>query len=67
MTADCRTQLDLFERDAAEMEALERCVDRLRERFGPYCVQRGMMMEDRQLTGFNPKDDHVIHPVSFFR
>jgi DNA polymerase-4 len=25
------------------------------------------MLTDRALSGFNPKDDHVIHPVSFFR
>ena len=67
VTADGAVQLDIFERNTAEMEALERCVDLLRERFGPYCVQRGVMLTDTGLSGFNPKDDHVIHPVSFFR
>ena len=67
VTADGAVQLDIFERNAAEMEALERCVDLLRQRFGPYCVQRGVMLTDTALSGFNPKDDHVIHPVSFFR
>lgn len=67
MTADGSLQLDLFERDATELENLERTVDRLRGRFGPYCVRRCTMLEDERLTGFNPKDDHVIHPVSFFR
>ena len=67
VTADSLMQLDLFERDVAMLEELERCVDGLRKRFGPYCVQRGVMLTDTALSGFNPKDDHVIHPVSFFR
>ena len=67
VTADGSQQLDLFERDAAQQEILERTVDRLRERFGAYCVRRCALLEDERLTGFNPKDDHTIHPVSFFR
>ena len=65
VSADGSFQLDLFERDAAEQEVLERTVDRLRERFGPYCIQRCSLLLDGKLTGFNPKDDHVIHPVSY--
>ena len=60
-------QLDMVAPDSAEQEQLERTVDRLRERFGPYCVRRCALLQDDRLTGFNPKDDHVIHPVSFFR
>ena len=67
VTAHKNIQLDLFDSGDDKMEALERSVDCLRERFGPYCVQRCLMLQDRQLTGFNPKDDHVIHPVSFFK
>lgn len=67
VTADGAMQLDLFERDAAEMEGLERTIDRLRERFGAYSIRRCALLEDERLTGFNPKDDHVIHPVSYFR
>lgn len=67
VTAEGHVTLSLFERDATELEALERCVDGLRSRFGPYCIQRALLLQDRKLSGFNPKDDHVIHPVSFFR
>ena len=67
VTANGLTQLDLFAADAADREALERTVDGLRRRFGPYSVQRCALLQDRRLTGFNPKDDHVIHPISFFR
>ncbi len=65
VTAGGLTQLELFA--AADREALERTVDGLRRRFGPYSVQRCALLQDRRLTGFNPKDDHVIHPISFFR
>jgi len=67
VTADSLAQLDIFARDKAGEEALERTVDGIRQRFGPYSVQRCALLQDRSLTGFNPKDDHVIHPVSFFR
>ena len=67
VSADGSFQLDLFERDAVEQEILERTVDRLRERFGPYCVRRCALLQDGKLTGFDPKTEHVIYPVSFFR
>ncbi|MDF2570064.1 MAG: polymerase [Sporomusa sp.] len=67
VTATGQVQLDLFEDTKPEMEDLERTIDNLRRRFGYYSVQRCAMLLDRRLTGFNPKDDHVIHPVSFFK
>ncbi len=67
VTANGHVQIDLFDGDNLEAETLERTIDGLRKRFGHYSVQRCAMLLDRQLTGFNPKDDHVIHPVSFFR
>ena len=67
MTATGLVQLDLFDRDSTALEALERTVDVIRGRFGPYSIQRCALLQDGQLTGFNPKDDNVIHPVSFFR
>ena len=66
MSADGSFQLDLFERDSVEQEVLERTVDALRERFGPYCIQRCALLLDGKLTGFDPKTEHVIHPVSYF-
>jgi len=67
MSEDGSFQLDLFDADSSEQETLERTVDALRARFGPYCVQRCALLLDGKLTGFNPKDENVIHPVSFFR
>lgn len=67
VTADGHMQLELFTQDKIKAEALERVVDTLRRRFGPYSIRRCALLLDRRLTGFNPQDDHVIHPVSFFR
>jgi DNA polymerase IV len=67
VTADKHIQLDIFGEDPTTKEQLEKTIDDIRLRFGPYSIQRCLMLIDRQLSGFNPKDDHVIHPVSFFR
>lgn len=66
VTADHHIQLDMFE-IKKDMEPIEHAIDGIRQRFGQYSVQRCSMLLDRRLTGFNPKDDHVIHPVSFFK
>ncbi|SMC80406.1 DNA polymerase Y family protein [Sporomusa malonica] len=67
VTAGGNIQLDLFHDIKPEGEELERTIDSLRKRFGHYSVQRCAMLLDRQLTGFNPKDEHVIQPTSYFR
>lgn len=50
-----------------KQEELESAVDALRNRFGHFSVQRGLLLTDLQLSSLNPKDDHVIHPESFFK
>ncbi len=67
VTADQHIQLDLFDRDPVMGEKLEWTIDHIRRRFGHNSIQRCMLLQDRQLTGINPKEDHVIHPVSFLR
>ncbi|MCE5286692.1 MAG: DNA polymerase IV [Pelosinus sp.] len=67
VTADGHFQLDLFDCSRIEREELEKAIDGIRKRFGNYSIQRCAMLLDRNLTGFNPKDDHVIHPVSYFK
>jgi DNA polymerase-4 len=67
VTADRHVQLDLFDNSNLDAEILADTVDNLHKRFGHYSIQRCAMLLDRQLTGFNPKDDHIIHPVSFFK
>ncbi|MDF2572577.1 MAG: polymerase [Sporomusa sp.] len=67
VTADGHIQLDLFDRDKTQMEGLESTIDKIRQRFGQYSLQRCTMLLDRKLTGFNPKYEHVIHPVFYFK
>jgi len=65
---DAPIQFDLFDdyQKQAEQVALERAVDDLRRRFGSYCVRRASLLKDPKLTGFDPKQDHTIHPVGYF-
>ena len=48
-------------------EELESTVDRIRRRFGHFSVRRGILLKDNVLSDLNPKDDHIIHPESFFK
>lgn len=67
VTADGHVQLDLFGKDKREIEKLEAVIDTIRKRFGQYSLQRCTMLFDKRLTGFNPKEEHIIHPVSYFK
>lgn len=62
-------QLSLFEDETQrqKQEALDRTVDELRQRFGHFCIQRASVLADKPLGGINPKGDHVIFPVGFFK
>ena len=46
-------------------EKLEQTVDALKRRFGNYCIQRACQLERRDLSGFNPHDEHIIHPIGY--
>lgn len=61
-------QMNLFvnEQESLQQKKLEDTLDAIRSRFGFTKIQRCSMLQDRRLTDFNPKEDHVIHPVSFF-
>ena len=59
-------QLDMLESGEREKrERLDRVVDDLRERFGDTCIRRAILLEEPELTGFSPYDDHTVHPVGF--
>lgn len=62
------TQMNLFisEEERLQQKELEETVDRIRARFGSDKVKRCAMLLDTKLTDFNPKEDHIIHPVGFF-
>lgn len=69
VTADSNIQISLFddENRRIKQENLEAIVDSLRSRFGYHAVQRAILLQDNDLMSINPKDDHVIHPVAFFK
>lgn len=62
-------QLDLFTDQKAHQRSLdlENTLDVIRERYGFGSVQRLMMKEDPLLSQFNPKQEHVIFPESYFK
>lgn len=68
VTATDHLQLSLFEQNNTDqLEGLENAIDKIRSRFGHTAVFRGACLLDTKLTGFNPKEDHTIHPVNFFK
>lgn len=67
VTADAGIQLDLFyDAKLDQKEKLAKVVDQLRYRFGHNAVLRAASLLDAKLR-INPKDEHVIHPYSYFR
>lgn len=62
-------QLSLFPEEfkLQKLERLDRAIDKLRERYGHFSIQRGIMLTDPELSNLDPKRDHIIHPVGFFQ
>lgn len=44
---------------------LDKTVDILKKRFGNYVLRPAVLLNDKELSVFNPKEDHTIHPVSY--
>lgn len=61
-------QLSLFEdtKNMDQQRNLEMTIDHIRERYGFSKIKRCCMLCDEELTDFNPKSDHVIHPIGYF-
>lgn len=53
------------EKSIIQNEELDKAMDRLKLRFGNYIVRPAVLLADRGLSSFNPKDDHTIHPVGY--
>lgn len=56
----------LDERSRERKMSLDRSLDALKRRFGTFCVRPATLMKDERLTGFSPKEEHIIHPVGYF-
>lgn len=60
-------QISIFDGETvgrARLEVLEKTADSIRARFGKYAIRRGLMLEDRVLSGFCPAEDHTVHPIA---
>lgn len=62
-------QLDMFEDNelVERLDRLNHTVDGLKDRFGSDCVRQAFLLKDEKLTGFDPYEKNIIHPVSYFR
>lgn len=69
VTADTDIQLSMLidESEIIKREELENTIDFIRRRFGNQIIKRALLIKDRTLGNINPKDDHTIHPVSYFK
>lgn len=70
VTANEHIQLSLFdiqESKIKELEELEMTIDDIRHRFGHQAIFRASTLIDTKLSNLNPKEDHIIHPVSYFK
>ena len=68
VTDDYSEQFSLFsdyEYREKQMK-MDEAVDNIRHRFGYYSVQRGLMYHDKVLSKLNAKEDHTVHPHSYF-
>ncbi len=65
---DMPEQTDLFgdnNRRVKEL-ALARSIDYVRRRWGHQIIQRAVVLADPMYSKVNPKEEHLIHPVSYF-
>jgi DNA polymerase-4 len=60
-------QINLLQSETQLMhnKELDKTLDTLKKRFGNYAVRPAVLLGDTGLSGFNPKDDHTIHPVGY--
>jgi DNA polymerase-4 len=49
-----------------KLESIDMCVDRLRERYGHYSIQRCSIIKEQKLNA-NPVEENIIFPVSYFK
>ncbi|MGN0522028.1 MAG: DNA polymerase IV [Eubacterium sp.] len=47
-----------------KLERLEMSIDRLKKRYGNYCVQKATVLKDKKLSNFNPNTASSFHPLS---
>ena len=63
-----KVQLSLFE-DEIHLQKqyhLEKTIDQIRLRYGFKSIKRCSMLLDKELSDFDPKNDHISFPVGYF-
>lgn len=62
------TQTNLFQDESQRLhrEKLDRTIDWLKSRYGTAAVRPALLLKDQALSGFDPKEQHTIHPVGYF-
>jgi len=51
---------------AQKREKLEKAVIKIRRKHGYRAITKGNVLNDRMLAGLNIKEEHTIHPESYF-
>ncbi|MDD3137654.1 MAG: DNA polymerase IV [Lachnospiraceae bacterium] len=61
-------QIDLFSsmEKREKMIKMDGAVDDLRRRFGYFCIQRGIMYQDKVLSALDAESTHTVHPHGYF-
>ncbi|WP_028042168.1 DNA polymerase IV [Candidatus Stoquefichus massiliensis] len=64
-----QVQLSLFtdESQRQKEKKLDLVIDEIRKRFGYEKIKRCCLNIHQELTSFNPKEEHIIHPESWFK
>lgn len=62
-------QLSIFndQDETTKLLSLETTIEHIRNRYGFQSIQRCLMLKDPVLSGFNPKQEHVIFPEAYFK
>ncbi len=54
------------ENTSIKLEQLDCALDNIKNRFGCFAIRPAKLMFDSELSGFSPKEEHTVHPVSYF-
>ncbi len=65
-TLSVQTSIFEDEHQKIKQEQLDSTLDVLKNRFGNYSIKPARLMFDGALSGFNPKEEHTVHPVGYF-
>lgn len=62
-------QLNIFDDETKRIKAekIDMVMDDIRNKYGHYKIQRCVTLMDKDLTNFNPKRDHIVHPEGYFK